>query len=80
LINVLHLSPGQEAPEERHVVVIIHREGTGSEKGYFFDSAERDHGGSGPFDWPMDEAIERAKRFTRESNLQLVVVKAKLPR
>lgn len=73
----IYLGPQDAIPSERHVAVVVHRDRAGNEKGYFFDSAEGDFGGSGPFDWRMSEAIERAERFARDERISLVVVRAK---
>lgn len=40
----------------------------------FYISDEKDWGGSGPFGWPLVEAIERAKRAAQEKGLRSVVV------
>lgn len=78
MVEVIYAPPGMPMPEERHVVVMVHREGQPiAEKGYFFDSAEGDHGGSGPFDWRLEEAIERAKRFAADRKLTRVIVRAR---
>jgi len=77
VVTTLHLGPNDPIPSERHVAVIVHRDHTGVEKGYFYDSAESDFGGSGPFDWRMSEAIERAERFARDKEIALVVVRAR---
>lgn len=64
---------------ERHVVVIAHRTGQPViEKGYFSDSLDGDHGGSGPFDWKLEEAITRAKRFAEDHRIAQIVVRAKV--
>lgn len=76
LARLIHAPPSSEMPPQRHVAVVIHRDQSGREKGYFFDSAEGDHGGSGPFDWNRDEAIERAKRFANDLGIQTVVIRA----
>lgn len=75
--KIIYQGPHGQAPAERHVAVMVHRDMSGNEKGYFFDSAEQDTGGSGSFDWRMDEAISRAVRFAKEENIDLVVVRAK---
>lgn len=75
--TILHLGPNDPIPSERHVAVIVHRDHTGIEKGYFYDSAKSDFGGSGPFDWHMAEAIERAERFAIDQQISLVVIRAK---
>lgn len=78
MVDVIYALPGTPEHRERHVVVVAHRMGMPSiEKGYFYDSAKRDHGGSGPFDWRLDEAIERAKRFAADSGLNQIVVRTK---
>lgn len=75
--TIRYLSPNDAFPSERHVVVVIHRDRhTGWEKGYFYDSAKGDFGGSGPFDWLMKEAIERAKCFAATNNIPLVLIRA----
>ncbi|SCX28579.1 hypothetical protein DSM25558_4509 [Agrobacterium sp. DSM 25558] len=64
--------------EERHVVVVVHQElvnGSVTEKAYFYDSAEVDNGGGGPFDFMMDEALVRAKRFASDNKIAKVVVR-----
>lgn len=43
----------------------------------FYDSVEKDIGGSGPFGWRMAEAIERAERFAADRKIQIVAVRAK---
>lgn len=80
MVDVIHLHPDDPLIVERHVAVIIHRDGSppGYDKGYFYDSAGNDHGGSGPFDWRMDEAIERATRFAAQNGIGKVVVRARL--
>lgn len=77
MATVVYLGPNDPIPSERHVTVIIHRDHKGMEKGYFYDSAKADFGGSGPFDWRMAEAIERAERFATDQQIPLVVVRAK---
>jgi hypothetical protein len=77
LVTVVYLGPNEPIPTERHVAVIVHRDNFGAEKGYFYDSAESDFGGSGPFDWRVSEAIERAERFARDEGIPLVVVRAR---
>ena len=77
MVRVTYLRPGEPAPLERHVAVIVHREGGGTDKAYFYDTAKNDYGGSGPFDWLLNEAIERAKSFARERQLENVVVRAR---
>lgn len=77
MATILYLGPNDPIPSERHVAVIIHRDDMGIEKGYFYDSAESDFGGSGPFDWRMAEAIERAERFATDQRIPLVVIRAK---
>ncbi|CAN7571154.1 hypothetical protein [Mesorhizobium sp. LjRoot246] len=79
LVSIVHLAPGEPPPEERHVRVVVHRDAFG-EKGYFFDSAEEDYGGSGPFDWRRDEALERAQDFAAMSGIGLLVIEGRLQR
>jgi len=76
--NLNYLSPSYPLPEGRYVAVVVHRDMKlgGIEKGYFYDSAGGDNGGSGPFDWRVSEAIERAKRYASENGIAQVVVKA----
>lgn len=65
-----------------HVVVIPHQElvnGRVKEKAYFYDSTKGDSGGGGSFDFLVDEALERAKRFAFVNNIAKVVVRAKQP-
>jgi hypothetical protein len=75
--KTIYLGPADTIPSERHVAVVIHRDHIGIEKGYFFDSAEGDFGGSGPLDWRRDEALERAERFARDKQIPLVIVRSK---
>lgn len=75
MVSTIYLSPKDDIPTDRHVAVIVHRDHGGLEKGYFYDSAQGDSGGSGPFDLRMDEAIERAKRFASDLGLETVVVR-----
>lgn len=77
MVNIVHLGQSDPTPAERHVVVVVHRDNMGIEKGYFYDSAENDGGGSGPFDWRMTEALERAERFAIDRRIPLVIVRAK---
>lgn len=65
-------------PAERHVIVLVRRHPTtpGLENGYFFLSGGEDHGGSGPFDWRMEEASERAQSMARNEGVGIVVVRA----
>lgn len=65
-------------PEDRHVTVVIHRESTGGEKGYFFDSVKGDNGGGGHFDWLMNEAIKRAEKYASDNGIRQVVVRAQV--
>ena len=78
MTKIAYLSPSADLPLERHVAVVIHRDQTGTEKGYFYDTAAGDTKGAGPFDWNMDEAIARAKEFALEMGLSLVTVRAQL--
>lgn len=73
----IYLTPSDPLPTERHIAVVVHRDKIGGEKGYFYDSADGDDGGSGPFDWRKDEAIHRAEQFGRDRDVLLVVVLAK---
>jgi hypothetical protein len=78
MVDVIYAAPGDPEPEQRHVVLIVHRLGPPSaEKGYFYDSAVGDHGGSGPFDWLLAEAIVRAKRFAQDEKIAQVIIRAK---
>jgi hypothetical protein len=79
MVKIAYLSPSSELPVERHVAVVIHRDNRGAEKGYFYDTADGDSKGSGPFDWNMEEAVERAERFATDKGLALVTVRAQLP-
>lgn len=82
MVEVIYQSPEKPAPAERHIVVVVHEDvlnGRVREKAYFYDSAKGDKGGSGPFDFLLDEAMERAKRFASDHNLTRVVVRAKQP-
>ena len=63
-----------ELPSERHVVVQPHGSPATGARAYFYDSAEGDDGGSGPFDWNLDEAVERAERFADDRGIPDVVV------
>lgn len=68
----------REMPNEKYVVVHAHRLGVPeSDKGYFFLSDEKDWGGSGPFDMPLQETIERAVQAAKEHGLRTVVVLGK---
>lgn len=73
---IIYLSPADESPAERHVGVVVHCGFGGMGKGYFFDSAKGDTGGSAGFDWRMSEAIERARRFAAEQLIEKVIVRA----
>ena len=75
MIDVVYAAPNTPEPSERHVAVIAHRDALG-EKGYFYDSTAGDHGGSGPFDWRLSEAINRATRFAADNKIKLVIVRA----
>lgn len=77
MTTIMHLGPNDPLPNERHVAVVVHRDHMAMEKAYFFDSAERDHGGSGPFDWRMSEAIERAEKYAINHGIHLVAVRTK---
>lgn len=77
MTNIIYLRPGQPAPDERHVAVVVHRDISGIEKGYFYDSAEGDSGGAGPFDWLIKETMDRAERFATDRRLSLIVVRSK---
>ena len=80
MADVVYLRPSDQVPEERHIHVVIHRDHMPEiDRGYFYDSAEGDSGGSGPFDWNMNEAIDRAKTYADSKGIRQVVVKAKLP-
>lgn len=80
MVGITYLGPGQAVPEERHVTVVIHRERTGGERGYFFDSVKGDHGGSGPLDWLMNEAIKRAEKYASDNGIRHVVVRGQIGR
>lgn len=78
MVKVTYASPDTPEPTERHVVLIAHDVGQPrADKGYFFDSAKRDYGGSGPFDFRLDEAIERAKRFAAERQITTVFIRTR---
>ena len=82
MVDVMYNAPEVPFPEERHVAVVVHREmvnGRVREKAYFYDSAKGDYGGGGPFNFLMDEALERAKRFASDNNITKVVVRAQQP-
>lgn len=76
MTRIAYLGPSEELPIERHIAVVVHRDNRGAEKAYFYDTAEGDFGGSGPFDWTMREAIDRAEKFAENSGLGLVTVRA----
>ena len=68
-----------ELPSEQHVVVQPYGQPEKTAKAYFYDSEKDDNGGSGPFDFLLDEALERAEQFAADRNIATVVVmKAKL--
>ena len=71
---VIYLTPSDPLPGERHIAVIAHKDEIGSTKAYFYDSNEGDHGGSGPFDWLLEEAIERAVKFGTNRGIYNIVV------
>lgn len=75
MTQLIYLGPTDEIPSERHVAVIAQRDAIG-EKGYFFDTAGGDYGGSGPFNWRLDEAIERAQKMAQERQISMIVVRA----
>lgn len=80
MVEIIYQPPDVSLPGERHVAVVVHQElvnGHVRERAYFYDSAKGDSGGSGPFDFLMDEAIERAKRFAFDNNITKVIVRAK---
>ncbi|GBQ78132.1 hypothetical protein AA14337_1046 [Acetobacter malorum DSM 14337] len=77
MTNIIYLGPNENFPLDHHVVVVIHKNEKGVEKGYFYDSNGKDFGGSGPFDWVMDEAIERSKKYATVKGISTVVVRAK---
>lgn len=82
MVDVLYNPSDASLAEERHVVVVVHKaveNGRLNEKAYFHDSAEGDSGGGGPFDFLLDEALTRAKRFASANNIAKVVVRAKQP-
>jgi hypothetical protein len=65
----------KEKPNERHIVLHVHRQGMPAmDKGYFFISDEKDWGGTGPFDMRLEEALERAKNRASELGLLCVYV------
>ena len=76
MVDVIYRPPGAPAHTGRHVVVVVHRDHMGLEKAYFYDSDERDWGGSGPFDHRRDECIERAKTFANDRGIKTVIVRA----
>lgn len=75
MTQLIYLGPTDEIPSERHVAVIAQRDAIG-EKGYFFDTADGDSGDRGPFNWRLDESIERAQKLAQERRLSMVVVRA----
>lgn len=80
MVDIIYYKPDEPWPQERHVAVVVHRElvnGRVKEKAYFYDSVEGDYGGSGPFDFLLDEALERANRFADDKNITKVIVRAK---
>jgi hypothetical protein len=77
MVQIIDRATGTAPPVERHVVVIVHSDPqTGTEKAYCYDSASSDHGGGGPFDLPLSEAIEKARRFALSAHLQTIFIKA----
>ncbi|WP_319414604.1 hypothetical protein [uncultured Cohaesibacter sp.] len=77
MVNVIW-SP-DNLPGERHVVVQPHGQPSGKVKAYFYDSDEGDDGGSGPFDFLLDEALRRAERFAYHKGIRtIIVLKAEL--
>ncbi len=74
MVTVIWAPP--EMPDERHIVVRVHRDGVPgtSEKGYFHVSDEEDWRGSGPFDMLLNEVIKRAKEQAIDRGLSQVVV------
>ena len=77
MTSIVYLSPREDIPANHHVSVVIHKDERGVEKGYFYDSKEKDFGGSGPFDWLMKEVLDRATRYATERGISTVVVRAK---
>jgi len=82
LVEVIYQSHEEPAPAERHVVVVVHQEilnGRVKGKAYFYDSEKRDFGGSGPFDFLLDEAMTRAQRFASDNRILKIIVRSKQP-
>ena len=74
MVTVIHAPT--EMPDERHIIVRVHRDGVPgtSDKGYFHVSDEENWGGSGPFDMLLNEVIERAKEQAIDRGLSQVIV------
>ncbi|TPL78850.1 hypothetical protein FJ941_21390 [Mesorhizobium sp. B2-3-13] len=82
MVKVINLGTEENAPAERHVVVVVHQETLNDrvrEKAYFYDSARGDYGGSGPFNFLLDEAMRRAQRFASDNTIAKIVVRAQHP-
>ncbi|WP_133121826.1 hypothetical protein [Pleomorphomonas carboxyditropha] len=82
MVDVIYNAKDVPLPVEQHVTVVVHKElvnGRAIDKAYFYDSSKGDYGGSGPFDFLVDEAIERAKRFASDNNITKVVMRAQQP-
>lgn len=82
MVEVLYSASDASLTEERHVVLVVCQavqNGRLKEKAYFYDSAKGDNGGGGPFDFSVDEALERAKRFASANEIAKVFVRAKQP-
>ncbi|TPK82027.1 hypothetical protein [Mesorhizobium sp. B2-4-17] len=77
MANLKYLGADDIAPAEHHVTVVTHVDHMGMEKGYFFDSERGYYGGSGPFDWRMEEAFARAERYAQDNRISLIVVRSK---
>ena len=63
-----------ELPGERHVVVQPHGSPATGAKAHLYDSEKGNGGGSGPFDWNLNEAVDRARQFADDRRIGTVVV------
>lgn len=82
MVEVIYQSHEEPAPVERHVVVVIHQKilnGRVKEKAFYYDSEKRDCGGSGPFDFLLEEAMTRAQRFASDNRIPKIIVRSKQP-
>ncbi|NVN03290.1 MULTISPECIES: hypothetical protein [Asaia] len=77
MTDIIYIGPNENVPPYHHIAVVVHKDQNGLQKGYFYDSTKRDFGGSGPFDFHMNEAIERAQKYAAELGVATVVVRAK---